>query len=46
MAGATDGRRRVEVPTARELFVWIGDYVQAQKLMNRQLEMDWADLLS
>ena len=27
-------------------FVWIEDYVQAQKLMNRQLEMNWAELLN
>ena len=26
-------------------FVWIEDYEQAQKLMNRQLEMNWAGLL-
>ncbi len=27
-------------------FVWIEDYAQAQKLMNRQLETDWAELLN
>lgn len=27
-------------------FVWIEDYVAAQKLMNQQLEMDWAGLLN
>lgn len=27
-------------------FVWIGDYPQAQKLLNRQLEMNWAALLN
>ena len=27
-------------------FVWIEDYEEAQKLMNRQLEMDWAGLLN
>jgi len=27
-------------------FVWIEDYEQAQKLMNRQLEMNWAELLN
>jgi len=26
-------------------FVWIEDYEEAQKLMNRQLEMNWAGLL-
>ena len=26
-------------------FVWIADYGQAQKLMTRQLEMNWAELL-
>jgi hypothetical protein len=27
-------------------FVWIEDYAQAQKLMDRQLEINWADLLN
>lgn len=27
-------------------FVWIEDYEQAQKLMNRQLETNWAELLN
>jgi hypothetical protein len=27
-------------------FVWIEDYGQAQKLMNQQLEMNWAALLN
>lgn len=27
-------------------FVWIEDYEEAQKLMNRQLEMNWAGLLN
>lgn len=27
-------------------FVWIEDYEQAQKLMHRQLEMNWAELLN
>ena len=27
-------------------FVWIEDYGQAQKLLSRQLEMNWAELLS
>ncbi|MDQ6758501.1 MAG: hypothetical protein M3Z32_01390 [Acidobacteriota bacterium] len=27
-------------------FVWIEDYGQAQKLLNRQLEMSWAELLN
>jgi hypothetical protein len=27
-------------------FVWIEDYGQAQKLMNQQLEMNWAELLN
>jgi hypothetical protein len=27
-------------------FVWIEDYAEAQKLMNRQLETDWAGLLN
>lgn len=27
-------------------FVWIEDYEQAQKLMNRQLEMNWTELLN
>jgi hypothetical protein len=27
-------------------FVWIEDYEQAQKLMNRQLERNWAELLN
>jgi hypothetical protein len=29
-----------------DCFVWIGDYAQAQKLMDQQLEIDWADLLN
>lgn len=27
-------------------FLWMENYEQAQKLMNRQLEMDWAELLN
>jgi len=27
-------------------FVWIEDYGQAQKLLSRQLEMNWAELLN
>jgi hypothetical protein len=27
-------------------FVWIEDYAQAQKLMNQQLEINWAELLN
>ena len=27
-------------------FLWIEDYEQAQKLMNQQLEMNWAELLN
>ena len=27
-------------------FVWIEDYQEAQKLLNRQLETDWAGLLN
>jgi hypothetical protein len=29
-----------------DCFVWIEDYEQAQKLMNRQQETDWAALLN
>jgi len=30
----------------RNCFVWMEDYEQTQKLLNRQLEMDWAELLN
>ena len=30
----------------RNCLVWREDYEQAQKLLNRQLEMDWAELLN
>jgi hypothetical protein len=30
----------------RNCFVWIEDYEQAQKLMNQQLERNWAELLN
>lgn len=30
----------------RNCFVWMEDYEQSQKLLNRQLEMDWAELLN
>lgn len=39
-------RERLPYRRQGNCFVWIEDYGQAQKLMNQQLEMNWAELLN
>jgi len=39
-------RQGVKYRQQGNCFVWIEDYEEAQKLMNRQLEMNWAGLLN
>jgi len=46
MAGPTNGSAGAKDRQQRNCLVWMEDDEQAQRLLNRQLEMDWAELLN
>ena len=46
MVGAANGPSGPEVSPAGQLFRWIEDYQEAQKLLDHQLEVNWAERLN
>jgi len=43
MAGPSNGPAGLKYRQQGNCFVWIEDYEEAQRLLHRQLEINWAD---
>ena len=46
VAGAAKDQAGLKYRQQGNCFIWIEDYQEAQKLINRQVETDWAGLLN